>query len=193
MRREFHVSLPYFRIAFQRDEYLVDAFFMNSLKVPARRALLIFPAKDLAQCSHGDVVNPRYGSEKAYELLMESLRWSDERRAEAISKSFKKYRFSFLISLLMPFKWLQPSEQESGVPASELVWASSILRKVLMDGKKVKPCRSLGVVRKCVEGRVEGNEVVFLSGFRDAVRNYSWLVRIDEGFRKAFIQTVTGS
>ncbi|MCD6323826.1 MAG: hypothetical protein J7L55_01810 [Desulfurococcales archaeon] len=190
--KEFSVSLPYFRVSLGTQEYLLDASFMESLKVPARRALLVFPAKDVSNCTAGRDVRPAYSSREAYDLLLGSLRWSSERRSEVISKSFKKYRFSFLLSLFMPLKWVQHEEDEAGATPSELVWATSILQKVLIEGGKAKPYRPQGVVRKCFEGYVEGGEVVFTSGYKDIVRNYGWLMKMDEGFKDQFIKTVVG-
>ena len=185
------LAVPCYKFLMPTEKLLlVDAFFLGSVKVPARRALLIFPVKVGINAGEGLVsLNPGYTPSDALRYLVSALEWSVREKYEVSLSRFKKFR----LSLIFPIAWfrkgdrlIKAGEEGALIDDAELNAAISLLKGVLE-----------GVRHRLDEVKYKGNAYIpltakgdcsglheLISSFWDVSRNYNWLLKTDTGFRK---------
>ncbi len=175
--------------------YLLDAYFMRSLEVPARRSLMIYPPEGQASgTAWGDtkLLKPAYSVNEALGMLREAYLWACERRLNRAKKILSRFRVSLLFPVAV-FRKLESDEDL--VHDSELAGSIYILegvfgREALMD--------KLNIVRSeiiYIEANIEINEsnkaqIRVSSSNHSLTRAYLWLYKNDAGFNKALREVV---
>ena len=192
------LAIPHYRFLLSSGKsVLIDAFFLSSVRVPARRALLVFPTKEGSKASNDAIiVEPLYKPEKALRLLVDALDWSIKARYEVSLTRFKKFR----LSLIFPMAWFRRGEHlinEGGesilIDDAELNAAISLLKGILGDTSNTDRIKHEGVsyVPLIIRGDCAGlGELV--SHSPTVMRNYSWLLKVDAGFRDKMNNLVRG-
>jgi len=183
------LAIPYYRYLLPSNKsILVDAFFLGSLRVPARRALLVFPVKVGSENVEDAItVEPLYKPEKALRLLSDALDWSIRARYETSLTRFKKFR----LSLIFPVAWLRRGErlikegnEGLSIDDAELNAAISLLKGILGNTSHIDSIKHGGVlyIPLIIKGDCTGLKEL-ISSSPIVMRNYSWLLKVDAGFR----------
>ncbi len=187
--RSGKLAIPHYRFLLSSGKsVLIDAFFISSVRVPARRALLVFPMREGSKASNDAViVEPLYKPEEALRLLVDALDWSINARYEFSLTRFKKFR----LSLIFPVAWFRRGEHliNEGrgnilIDDAELNAAISLLKGILGGTSSTDRIKYEGIsyVPLIVRGDCAGlGELV--SPSPTVMRNYSWLLKVDTGFR----------
>ncbi len=188
---ERRILVPCYLVTLESSKsYLLDAYFMHSLEVPARRSLMIYPPEGQASgTAWGDVklLKPAYSVNEALGMLREAYLWASERRLNRAKKVLTRFR----VSLLFPVAVFRKIEtDEDLVRDSELAGSIYILegvfgRRALIN--KLSIARS-EVTHIEVNIRLRGSDrtqVHVSSSNPSLTRAYTWLYKNDAGFSKA--------
>jgi len=191
------VAIPYYRFSLpNRKSVLVDAFFLKSVRVPARVALLIYPG-DMSASPTGEemVLHPNYTPMEALRYLIKALEWSVRVRYELMFPKFKKIR----LSLIFPSTWFRSGDslvkigkEDVLINDVELNAAISLLKGVLkgvdqsLQNVKYEGTNymSLSIVGNC--SRI--HEIIGPS--INMSRSYRWLFKADSGFKEKMSELI---
>lgn len=193
------IIIPAYKIRVENNEYLLDAFFIdNKLDFPCRRALLISkPEKNKLLPPVIDkklVIKSRVEPEKAIELLREALEWTETMRLELARRTFRRFRIALLVPVLRTPKRLEERIRGEKIPEEwELNGALHILKNIIFPrGFNALPV-VLGQDRIfiVIDSSRREPEIVWAS--TEMVRkNYSWLIKNDEMFRRTIKKILGG-
>ncbi len=190
IKDERRLLVPCYLITLKNSRsYFLDAYFMRSLKIPARRSLMIYPPEGQASGAawgHTKLLKPAYSVNEALGLLREAYLWSCEKRLNRTKTVLSRFR----ASLIFPIAVFRKIESDKDlVRDNELAGAVYILegifgRKALLD--KLSIVRSEVIHVEVNVKLKEGNEVDIKSSNSSVARAYNWLYKNDEDFNKAF-------
>ena len=184
--------IPCYAITLRNSKsYFIDAYFMKSLKVLARRSLMIYPPEGSVSgvvWGHAKLLRPAYSINEALGMLREAYLWSCEKRLNRAKKILSRFR----ASLLFPVAAFRKIESDEDlVLDSELAGAIYILegvfgRKSLLSKLDVARYEVTHVeVNVSLKGN---NEAIISSSNSSIARAYAWLYKRDEGFSKTLAE-----
>ncbi len=191
---ERRLLIPCYAITLRNSRsYFLDAYFMRSLKVPARRSLMIYPPKGRVSSiawGHTKLLRPAYSINEALGMLREAYLWSCEKRLNRAKAVLSRFRISLLFPVAV-FKKIESDEDL--VRDSELAGAIYILegvfgREFLLSKLDVERTE-VAHVEVSVSFK-ENNEIVVSSSNSSIARAYAWLYKNDEEFSKAFAEVL---
>jgi len=192
---ERKLLIPCYAVTLKNSKtYFLDAYFMKSLKVPARRSLMIYPPEGrVSSIAWGDTkfLEPAYSINEALGMLREAYLWSCERRLNRAKTVLSRFR----ASLLFPIAAFKKIESDDDlVRDSELAGAIYILegvfgRRSLLE--KLDVVRSeVAHVEVSVSLSEDSGEIIVISSNSSVARAYTWLYRNDENFNKALTEVL---
>jgi len=172
--------------------YFIDAYFMKSIKVLARRSLMIYPPEGKVSGTawgHTKLLKPAYSVNEALGMLREAYLWSCEKRLNRAKKILSRFRASLLFPIAV-FRKMESDEDL--IRDSELAGAIYILegvfgRESLLSKLNVSSSE-VAYVEVNINSR--GNDVVIESSNNSVARAYTWLYRNDESFNKALTEVL---
>jgi len=187
--------IPCYAVTLRNSKtYFLDAYFMKSLKVPARRSLMIYPPEGrVSSTAWGDtkLLEPSYSVDEALGMLREAYLWSCERRLNRAKTVLSRFR----ASLLFPIAVFRKIESDDDlVRDSELAGAIYILegvfgRRSLLE--KLNIIRSeVTHVEVSVSLDEDRGDITVTSSNNSVARAYAWLYRNDENFNKALTEVL---
>jgi len=194
IKDERRLLVPCYLITLENSRsYFLDAYFMKSVNIPARRSLMIYPPEGQASSvawGHTKLLKPMYSVNEALGLLREAYIWSYEKRLNRAKTILSRFRASLLFPIAV-FKKIESDEDL--VRDSELAGAIYILegvfgRKALLDKLSVVRSEVIHVEVNAVLR--EGNEINIKSSNPSVARAYSWLYKNDDSFNKAFLEAL---
>ena len=184
--------IPCYAITLRNSKsYFIDAYFMKSLKVLARRSLMIYPPEGGVSgvvWGHAKLLRPAYSINEALGILREAYLWSCEKRLNRAKKILSRFR----ASLLFPIAAFRKIESDEDlVLDSELAGAIYILEGVFGRKPLLSKLDVVGSRVTHVEVSVSlknSNEVIISSSNNSVARAYTWLYKNDEGFSKTLTE-----
>jgi hypothetical protein len=170
--------------------YLLDAYFMRSLEVPARRSLMIYPPEGHTSGTvwgHAKLLRPAYSVNEALGLLREAYLWACERRLNRAKKVLSRFRLSLLFPVAV-FKKIE--NDEDLVRDSELAGSIYILEGVFGRRALINKLNIMRSEVAYIEANIrlrggDENQIRVDSPNPSLARAYTWLYKNDTGFNKA--------
>ena len=189
---DVRILLPYYLIRFKGKEYLLDAYFMQSVEYLARRALMIYPPKVRRGGEAPGIpeVEPAYTLNDALGMIREAYFWVAEERLKRAKQTLAKFRLSFIV----PVGLFRRHREEDSRLDSELAGALYLLEGVfgkysLIEG--IKPERhALSRVDVTLSYYSEDDELEVESPNPSISRAYRWLFENDEKFRGELLSLI---
>ncbi len=183
--REVRVSLPYYLIRFEGRDYLLDAYFMQSVTCLARRALMIYPPKaGKSGLPRVPEVKPAYTLNDALGMIREAYFWVAEERLKRARQTLAKFRLSFIVPVGLFRRYGRADAQLDSELAGALYLLEGVFGKHSLI-KGIKPERhSLSRVDVILSYYSEDDELEVKSINNSISRAYRWLFANDERFKE---------
>ena len=185
------LAVPFCRIAVGRerkDVVLVDAFFSQFLERSYRVAFLVF--------SHSDIQSMAMDSELR-RVRLRAMECSDvvemlinaylDAKSFALKNTRNLYYFSLLrlVGPILISRLLREALRVREDAFSELGRAISRLDTVFRRCRDYSELLPIGVDEVYIAVSSYGKEVRFIDGPKPVLESYSYLLKVDKGFRKA--------
>jgi len=172
------VLIPCYKAKIAENYYLLDAYFMDKTLLPARRMLMIYPVG--GESVENEAVEPAYTGDEALKLLLDAYKWCLDKKKEIAVRAVKRIG----VQLFWPAGRLRDTVYYD-IDEKEINGALYIILNTFGDNPLKASTEIIEQVYVPVTAKIRSGEIKGFSSKNMLIhKNYMYLYRIDEVFRK---------
>ncbi len=172
------VLIPCYKARIAENYYLLDAYFMDKTLIPARRTLMIYPVG--GESKENESIRPAYTGDEALKLLLDAYKWCLDKKKEIAVRAVKRMG----MQLFWPTGKLRDTVYY-GIDEKEINGALYIILNTFGENPLKVSTKIIEQVYVPVTAKIRSDEIKGFSSENMLIhRNYMYLYRIDEVFRR---------